>query len=119
MRVTNAFLMAVAMVASQLAAEMGEASPVCLKGNKPFQLEGDTVVWSMVMKPGTDCIQGLRWSFMQINSVSIAEYPKQGELVLVGSGFRYFAKRDFNGADSFTLAVFGKNLRDEGRSTIQ
>ena len=106
------------IVALQLAVSSTQAAPICLKGHKPFQLEGDTVEWSMLIKPGADCIQGLRWSYMQIHSVSIAEYPKHGELVLVGSGFRYFAKQDFSATDSFTLTVAGKNLREEGKSTI-
>jgi hypothetical protein len=67
---------------------------------------------------GSDCIQGLRWPFMQIYSASIAEYPKSGELVLVDSGFRYFAKQDFAGTESFTLIVAGKILRDEVGGTV-
>ena len=106
------------IVALLLAVSSTEAAPICLKGNKPFQLQGDTVEWSMQIKPGADCIQGLRWSFMQIYSVTIAEHPKHGELVLAGSGFRYFAKQDFSGTDSFALTVTGKNLREEGKSTI-
>ncbi|WP_156179595.1 hypothetical protein [Bradyrhizobium sp. LTSPM299] len=37
----------------------------------------------------------------------------------MGRGFRYFAKPDFTGTDSFTLAVVGKNRRDEGSFAIQ
>jgi hypothetical protein len=95
------------------------ATPNCLKDNQPYKLAGDTVGWSMTIAPGTDCIQGLRWSTMQIYSVSVAEKPKTGELVLVGPGFRYFAKPDFTATDSFTLNVVGKNRHDEGSSTVQ
>jgi hypothetical protein len=73
----------------------------------------------MTIVPGANCIQGLRWSTMQIYSVSIAEQPKVGEIVLVGPGFRYFAKPDFTGTDSFTLVVVGKNRREAGSSTVQ
>lgn len=95
-----------------------QATPNCLRDNQPYKLAGDTIDWSMTIKPGANCIQGLRWSTMQIYNVSIAEEPKGGELKLVGPGFRYFAKSDFGGSDSFALVVIGKNRRDEGRSVI-
>jgi hypothetical protein len=96
-----------------------KATPNCLRDNQAYKLAGDTIEWSMTIARGADCIQGLRWSTMQIYSVSIAEKPKSGELVLVGPGFRYFAKPDFSGTDSFTLIVVGKNRHDEGSSTVQ
>jgi hypothetical protein len=96
-----------------------KATPNCLRDNQAYKLAGDTMEWSMTIAPGADCIQGLRWSTMQIYSVSIAEKPKSGELVLVGPGFRYFAKPDFSGVDKFTLVVVGKNRHDEGASTVQ
>jgi hypothetical protein len=96
-----------------------KATPNCLRDNQAYKLAGDTIEWSMTIAPGADCIQGLRWSTMQIYSVSIAEKPKSGEIVLVGPGFRYFAKPDFIGTDSFTLVVVGKNRREAGSSTVQ
>jgi hypothetical protein len=90
------------------------ATPNRLRDNQPYKLAGDTVEWSMTITPGANCIQGLRWSTMQIYSVSVAEKPKRGELALVGPGFRYFAKADFIGTDSFTLVVDGKNLHEKG-----
>ena len=95
------------------------ATQNCLKDNQPYKLAGDTIEWSMTIVPGADCIQGLRWSTMQIYSVSVAEKPKSGDLVLVGPGFRYFARPDFTGTDSFTLVVVGKNRHDQGSSTVQ
>ena len=56
---------------------------------------------------------------MQIYAVSVLNKPTRGELVMVGSGFRYFAKPDFSGTDKFSLVVIGKNLREEGSSTIE
>jgi len=38
---------------------------------------------------------------------------------MVGTGFRYFAKPDFSGTDKFSLMVVGKNLREEGSSTVE
>lgn len=51
--------------------------------------------------------------------MQIVEKPRNGDLVMVGPGFRYFAKPDFNGTDNFTLVVVGKNRHDEGASTVQ
>jgi hypothetical protein len=95
------------------------ATQNCLKGMKPYKMADDTVEWSVTIKPGADCIQGLRWSTMQIFNVSVAEGPKTGKIVLVGPGFRYFANPDFNGTDKFTLVVEGQNRYDKGKSTIQ
>ncbi len=109
----------VALLLFALVSASAKATPNCLRDNQAYKLAGDTIEWSMIIAPGADCIQGLRWSTMQIYSVSIAEKPKNGELVLVGPGFRYFAKSDFNGTDNFTLVVVGKNRHDEGSSTVQ
>jgi hypothetical protein len=95
------------------------ASPACLKGDqKPFALAEDTVTWTMPA-PGSECIQGLRWSYMQIYSVEISKAPTKGRLVLVGSGFRYFADSENHAADSFTLVIDGKNRHDLGKSTLE
>jgi hypothetical protein len=56
---------------------------------------------------------------MQVFAVWILNKPQMGELVIVGSGFRYFAKPGFSGPDKFTLVVVGKNRRDEGYSTVE
>lgn len=95
------------------------ATPNCLRDNKPYRLAGDTMEWSMSIAPGADCIQGLRWSTMQIYKVEVTEKPKSGEIALVGPGFRYFAKPDFSGTDRFTLLVVGKNRHNEGASTVE
>ncbi|WP_339028206.1 Ig-like domain-containing protein [Bradyrhizobium symbiodeficiens] len=95
------------------------ASPSCLRDHKPYKLDFDTIEWSMTIAPGADCIQGLRWSTMQIYWVNVAKQPKNGEIVIVGSGFRYIAKPDFSGTDKFTLTVVGKNRRTEGASTVE
>lgn len=95
------------------------ASPNCVKGEKPFALSGDTMVWTIYARPGSDCIQGLRWSYMQISNVSVLKAPTKGKIVLVGPGFRYFANAQNYESDSFTLEVVGKNKRDPGKSTLQ
>lgn len=96
-----------------------QATPNCMRDIKPYKLAGDTIEWAMTITPGSECIQGLRWSTMQIYRVSVGEKPAIGQLVLVGPGFRYLAKSDFSGTDRFTLVVVGKNRHDEGTSTVQ
>ena len=95
------------------------ASPKCVKGQKPFTLSGDTVRWTMSVAPGSECIQGLRWSYMQIYSVLVSKAPTKGKIAIVGSGFRYFADSENHEADSFTLVVVGKNRHDPGKSTLE
>lgn len=108
-----------AMLMLLASASETKATPNCLRDNKPYRLAGDTMDWSMTIAPGADCIQGLRWSTMQIYKVEVTEKPKSGEIVLVGPGFRYFAKPNFSGTDRFTLLVVGKNRHDEGTSTVE
>ena len=89
------------------------------EGEDETQLSGDEVAYSISISPGADCIQGLRWSFMQVYAVWPLKKPTNGELVMVGPGFRYFAKPDFTGTDKFTLLVVGKNRHEEGYSTVE
>jgi hypothetical protein len=108
-----------ALVLSAPFSAPANATPNCLGEHRPFKLAGDSIEYSMSISPGADCIQGLRWSTMQIYTVRVLDRPVRGELVMVGSGFRYFAKPDFSGTDKFSLMVVGKNLREEGSSTIE
>jgi hypothetical protein len=112
----RASLAAVLLIISDISAD---ATPSCLRNHQPYELAGDTVSWVMTIAPGTDCIQGLRWSYMQIENVSLSRGPKNGNVVIAGSGFRFFATSDTRGTDSFTLVVFGKKGRDAGKSTIE
>jgi hypothetical protein len=91
----------------------------CLGEHRPFKLAGDSIEYSMSISAGANCIQGLRWATMQIYTVKILNQPTSGELMMVGTGFRYFAKPDFSGTDKFSLMVVGKNLREEGYSTVE
>jgi hypothetical protein len=95
------------------------ASPSCMKDDKQaFALEDDFVNWTMSAAPGSECIQGLRWSYMQIYSVLVLKAPTKGKLVIVGSGFRYIADPSNREPDSFTLVVFGKNRFEPGKSIL-
>jgi hypothetical protein len=104
---------------SVLASASASASPSCLRDHKPYKLDFDTIEWSMTIAPGAECLQGLRWSTMQIYWVNVSKQPKGGDIVIVGSGFRYIAKPDFSGTDKFTLIVVGKNRFTEGASTVE
>jgi hypothetical protein len=108
-----------ALVLSAPLSAPANATPNCLGEHKAFRLASDSIEYSMAISPGADCIQGLRWSTMQIYTVRVLEKPRSGELVMVGTGFRYFAKPDFSGTDKFSLMVVGKNLREEGYSTVE
>jgi hypothetical protein len=109
------------LIAIGLIAALGvsaQASPRCVKDQKPFELTDDIVSWTMSAAPGSECIQGLRWSYMQIYSVLILKAPTKGKLIIVGSGFRYIADSEGHEADKFTLVVFGKNRYNDGESVL-
>jgi hypothetical protein len=117
LRIFVRFSMAAVLLAN-LSISAG-ASPTCLSDQQPYALTDDIVNYTMTIAPGGECIQGLRWSYMQIEFVSILGAPKNGKAVVVGSGFRYFANPEFKGADSFTVVVSGKNRKTPGNSILQ
>jgi hypothetical protein len=116
-RKLDSLLMAIGFITILIVS--AHASPNCLKDQKPFALAEDTIIWTMYAAPGSECIQGLRWSYMQIYSVSVSKAPTKGKIGIVGPGFRYFADPQNYEDDSFTLVVVGKNRRDPGKSTLQ
>src|SRR5262245_21558581 len=116
-RILTSLIASIGIVATLTSS--AHASPACVKGEKPFALNGDTTVWTIYAAPGFECIQGLRWSYMQISDVSVAKAPTKGKVVIVGYGFRYFGSAKDNDADSFTLVIAGKNKRDPGKSTLE
>jgi hypothetical protein len=91
-----------------------------VKEKQPFTLSSDTMHWTMSIAAGDDCVQGLRWSYMQIYEVTIVDAPTKGKLVMVGPGFRYIASESGDQApDRFTLLISGKNRRDPGTSILE
>ena len=115
-RTLDRLLMAIGFMAALTVS--AHASPTCLKDKQAFALEDDFVSWTMSAAPGSECIQGLRWSYMQIYSVLVLKAPTKGKLVIVGSGFRYIADPANREADNFTLVVFGKNRLEPGKSIL-
>jgi hypothetical protein len=91
----------------------------CLLHPEPFRLQSDTVHWSMMIISGAECIQGLRWSTLMIDNISIIDQPKLGRLSLQGPSFRYFSNAGAHGNDSFKLRVAGTSLRLNGASVIE
>ncbi len=91
----------------------------CLLHPEPFRLQSDTVHWSVKINSGGECIQGLRWSTIMIDNISIADQPKLGRLSLQGPSFRYFSNPGAQGTDSFKLSVAGTSLRQRGVSSIE
>jgi hypothetical protein len=112
-------LLPAAVLFTSLDIPSAEASPSCFKSLEPYRLVNETVSWSMSIAAGADCIQGLRWSYMQIENVTLASQPKRGKVVIVGSGFRYYSNSEAQGVDRFTLVVSGKNRRDPGTTTVE
>jgi len=115
-RKLNSLFIAIGFIALTISAH---ASPNCLKDQKPFALADDTIIWTMYAAPKSECIQGLRWSYMQIYRLVVSKAPSKGKISIVGPGFRYFADSQNYEADSFTLVVVGKNRRDPGKSTLE
>jgi hypothetical protein len=90
----------------------------CLLHPEPFRLQSDTVHWSIKINAGAECIQGLRWSIIMIDDISIVDHPKLGRLLVQGPSFRYFSNPGARGTDSFKLSIKGTSLRISGVSTI-
>ena len=106
----------IGVIASQAAALAGG---ICLLRPEPFKLQSDTVRWSIKISPGGECIQGLRWSTIMIDSVSVTEQPKSGRVMVQGPSFRYFSDPGARGSDSFKLSISGSSLHVNGTSSIE
>jgi hypothetical protein len=106
-------IIGVATVSAPNAAGAGN----CLSRPAPFILQSDTVEWSMVVGRDSECIQGLRGKTMVLESVSVLEQPKTGQIVLQGPSFRYSAGTEI-GVDTFKLAIVGESKRMHGSSVI-
>lgn len=95
------------------------AGGTCLLHPEPFKLQSDTVRWSMKITSGGECIQGLRWSTIMIDTITITELPKAGRLMIQGPSFRYLSNPGARGSDSFKLTITGTSMRIAGSSMIE
>jgi len=114
----SALKMVAAIVVVSLPAA-GSAGGACLLHPEPFKLQSDKVRWSVKIASGGECIQGLRWSTIMIENISITEQPKAGRLLVQGPSFRYFSNPGTRGTDSFKLSISGSSLRINGTSEIE
>ena len=91
----------------------------CVLTREPsYQLESDTVDWTMQISSGQSCVRGLRHGRVTIDSAKLISAPQSGQVKLLGSGFSYTAKSDFQGNDAFTIQVSGMADRARGSSDI-
>jgi len=95
------------------------AGGTCLLHPEPFKLQSDTVHWSMKIMSGGECIQGLRWSTIMIDNITVTEPPKAGRLMIQGPSFRYFSNPGVRGTDSFKLSIMGTSMHVVGSSSIE
>jgi len=112
-------LLSAVLLSSVLGAFPAFAGGLCILHPKPFTLRSDTVHWSMRIRPGDECIQGLRWSTIIIDAIGIEDPPKRGRLLIQGPSFRYQSNGDARGADSFKIAIKGTSLHVSGTSLIE
>ena len=92
----------------------------CVFSRTPgFQLKSDTVEWAMKIASGHTCVRGLRSGAMSSSTVELISRPQSGQVTVLGPGFSYKAKADYQGPDAFTLRVSGTLMRKQGTSEIQ
>jgi hypothetical protein len=84
-----------------------------------YQLKSDTVDWTMQIGRGQSCVRGLRYGRGAIHIAKLISPPQSGQVKLLGSGFSYTAKSDFQGQDSFTIQVSGVMNGIHGNSDIR
>ena len=73
----------------------------------------------MQIVSGHSCIRGLSFGSVSIDSLKLVAPPQSGKVTLLGPGFTYAAKSDFQGQDAFTLQVSGTMIRMRGSSDIR
>jgi hypothetical protein len=91
----------------------------CVVSGPRYALTSDTVDWSMKMGSGESCVRGLRFNNVLIESIKLVSSPQAGQVTLLGPGFIYSANPNYQGGDSFTVAVSGTINKSKGSSTIR
>jgi hypothetical protein len=110
--------MIAAFLVQGLACSAALAGGTCILHPQPFKLRSDTIRWSIKIKSGEQCIQGLRWSTIMIDKVSIIESPKVGRLIVEGPSFRYFSD-SAGSSDYFKIEISGTSLHVSGASSLE
>ena len=93
--------------------------PCVLTMGSQYRLKSDTVDWTMQTSSGQSCIRGLRHKRVTIDTAKLISPPQSGQVKLLGPGFSYTAKSDFEGQDSFTIQVSGMLNGIRGSSDIR
>src|SRR5262249_8607818 len=93
--------------------------PCVLTVGSLYQLKSDAVDWTVQTSSGQSCIRGLRHKRVTIDSAKLISPPQSGQVKLLGPGFSYTAKPDFEGQDSFTIQVSGVLNGIRGSSDIR
>jgi hypothetical protein len=93
--------------------------PCVLMVGSLYQLKSDAVDWTMQTSSGQSCIRGLRHNRVTIDSAKLISPPQSGQVKLLGPGFSYTAKSDFEGQDFFTIQVSGMLNGIRGSSDIR
>jgi hypothetical protein len=90
----------------------------CVVNGPRYGLTSDIVNWSMKIGSGQSCIRGLRYNNVIIENLELVSLPRTGHVTIEGPGFTYTAKSDYEGEDSFAIAVSGTINRVKGSSTV-
>jgi hypothetical protein len=94
------------------------AGGTCILRPEPIRLRSDVVNWTIELRPGAECVQGLRWATLLIDQVLVTDQPKFGHIAINGPSFRYVAGSSSE-SDSFRLLVKGSALRSQGETIIE
>ena len=94
------------------------SAQTCISQAPHYLLTADTVDWSIQVRSGQGCVQGLRFGNVVLQRVTLTAPPKSGNVQLLGPGFRYSANPEFHGEDSFSVEVLGFAGKVRGASTI-
>ncbi|HEV2154455.1 hypothetical protein [Bradyrhizobium sp.] len=95
-----------------------QAGGTCILRPEPIRLRSDVVNWAIELRPGAECVQGLRWSTLLIDQVVVMSQPKFGRIAINGPSFHYIAGPSKE-SDTFQLLVKGSALRVPGETTIE
>ena len=102
-----------------LSASQAAHANQCFTNGPRYQLESDAVEWRMKIRSSENCVRGVRFSYVSNATVSLVSPPRSGQVTLIGPGFSYTAKSDFQGEDSFVVGVSGSRNNASGFSTIR
>jgi hypothetical protein len=98
----------------------------CILFGPAYRLTSDTVDWSMKIDREQNCSSDFQLNTIlssspgnvTIESVKLISSPQSGQIKINDTGFLYVAKADFQGRDTFTLAIHGAINGIHGSSTI-